>query len=158
MLDSQRHERGGIYFEDFIVGTVIKHRFTRTLTQMDNMLFSNMTMNPQALHVDRHYAETQTEWGKPLMNSLFTLGLLIGISVPDTTNGTLYANLGMTDVKFPHPLFENDSIHCTSEIIGKRESAKRPTMGIIEFYHKAYNQHDALVAECKRQSLIMKRG
>jgi acyl dehydratase len=155
---SERHPRGGIYFDDFKVGEIVQHRITRTVTQMDNMLFSNMTMNPQPLHIDRHYAMRETEWGQPLMNSLFTLGLLIGISVPDTTNGTLFANLGMTDVKFPHPLFENDSIHCTTEIIGKRESAKRPTMGIIEFLHKAYNQDDVLVAECKRQSLLMKRS
>ncbi len=154
----QRHQRGGIFFEDYEAGQIIHHRFTRTLTQMDNMLFSNMTMNPQALHIDRHYAETETEWGKPLMNSLFTLGLLIGISVPDTTNGTLFANLGMTNVRFPHPLFENDTIHCTSEILSTRESSSRPTMGIVEFHHKAYNQHDKLVAECVRQSLILKRG
>jgi acyl dehydratase len=154
----QRHPRGGIFFEDFKAGEVINHRITRTVTQMDNMLFSNLTMNPQPLHIDRHYAMRETEWGQPLMNSLFTLGLLIGISVPDTTNGTLFANLGMTDVTFPHPLFENDSVHCTTEILGKRASAKRPTMGIVEFLHKAYNQDDVLVAQCKRQSLIMKRG
>lgn len=153
----EKHERGGIYFEDFEAGQLIKHKFTRTVTQMDNMLFSNLTMNPQPLHIDRHFAST-TEWGQPLMNSLFTLGLMIGISVPDTTNGTLFANLGMTDVKFPHPLFENDSIHCTTEILGKRTSDKRPTMGIVEFLHKTYNQNDVLVAECKRQSLILKRG
>ena len=101
MNDAKRHPRGGLYFEDFTVGTTIPHRLTRTVTQMDNMLFSNMTLNPQPLHIDAHFCATETEWGKPLMNSLFTLGLMIGISVNDTTVGTTIANLGMTDVKFP---------------------------------------------------------
>ncbi|MGL4285109.1 MAG: MaoC family dehydratase [Phreatobacter sp.] len=156
ITDAQRHPRGGIYFDDFAVGQLIKHRLTRSVTQMDNVLFSNMTMNPQPLHVDRQFSAA-SEWGKPLMNSLFTLGLMIGISVPDTTNGTLFANLGMTDVKFPHPLFEDDTIHCESEVMAKRESKSRPTMGVIEFHHRAFNQHDKLVAECLRQSLVLKR-
>lgn len=157
LSDDQRHPRGGIYFDDFAPGQVIKHRFTRSITFMDNVLFSNMTMNPQALHIDRHFAETETEWGKPLMNSLFTLGLMIGISVPDTTNGTLFANLGMTDVRFPNPVFEDDTIRVESEILAVRESASRPTMGVVEFQHRAFKQDDKLVAECKRQSLILKR-
>ncbi len=95
------HPRGGLYFEDFAVGEVFRHRLTRTVTQMDNMLFSNMTLNPQPLHIDAHFCATETEWGRPLMNSLFTLGLLVGISVNDTTVGTTIANLGMTDVRFP---------------------------------------------------------
>jgi acyl dehydratase len=154
--EARRHQRGGIYFDDFAVGQVIQHRLTRSVTQMDNVLFSNMTMNPQPLHVDRQFSEA-SEWGQPLMNSLFTLGLMIGISVPDTTNGTLFANLGMTDVKFPHPLFENDTVHCESTVTAKRESKSRPTMGVIEFHHRAYNQNDKLVAECIRQSLVLKR-
>ena len=93
-----RHPRGGLYFEAFSVGQVFHHRLTRTVTQMDNMLFSNMTLNPQPLHIDAHFCATETEWGRPLMNSLFTLGLMIGISVNDTTVGTTIANLGMTDV------------------------------------------------------------
>ena len=101
-----RHKRGGLYFEDFVPGELVEHRYTRTVTQMDNMLFSNMTLNPQPLHIDRHFCEQETEWGQPLMNSLFTLGLMIGIQVSDMTVGTTIANLGMTDVKFPHPLFE----------------------------------------------------
>ena len=95
------HPRGGLYFEDFSAGQVFRHRLRRTVTQMDNMLFSNMTLNPQPLHIDAHFCETETEWGRPLMNSLFTLGLMIGISVNDTTIGTTIANLGMTDVAFP---------------------------------------------------------
>jgi acyl dehydratase len=156
ITDAQRHPRGGIYFDDFAPGQVIKHRITRSVTQMDNVLFSTLTMNPQPLHIDRQFAEA-SEWGQPLMNSLFTLGLVIGISVGDTTNGTLFANLGMTDVKFPHPLFENDTVHCESTIVAKRESKSRPTMGVVEFHHRAYNQHDKLVAECVRQSLVLKR-
>ena len=152
-----RHKRGGIYFEDFVVGQLFEHRLTRTVTQMDNMLFSNMTLNPQPLHIDRHFCETETEWGQPLMNSLFTLGLMIGISVTDLTVGTTIANLGMTEVKFPHPLFENDTVHVTTEIIGKRESKSRPEAGIVDFHHRAYNQDDKLVAECKRQGFMRKR-
>ena len=111
-----RHKRGGLYFEDFVPGELVEHRYTRTVTQMDNMLFSNMTLNPQPLHIDRHFCEQETEWGQPLMNSLFTLGLMIGIQVSDMTVGTTIANLGMTDVKFPHPLFEGDTVHCTTEV------------------------------------------
>ena len=91
-----RHKRGGVYFEDFVPGEVVEHRYTRTVTQMDNMLFSNMTLNPQPLHIDRHFCEQETEWGQPLMNSLFTLGLMIGMSVSDLTVGTTIANLGMS--------------------------------------------------------------
>jgi acyl dehydratase len=152
-----RHKRGGLYFEDFVVGQLHEHRLTRTVTQMDNMLFSNMTLNPQPLHIDRHFCEQETEWGKPLMNSLFTLGLMIGISVNDLTVGTTIANLGMTEVRFPHPLFEGDTVHCTTEVIGKRESNSRPGAGIVELHHRAYNQDDKLVAECQRQAFMRMR-
>ncbi|MBX6424774.1 MAG: MaoC family dehydratase [Variibacter sp.] len=159
MKDAQvmRHPRGGLYFEDFEIGAVIEHRLTRTVTQMDNMLFSNMTLNPQPLHIDRHFCETETEWGKPLINSLFTLGLMIGISVNDTTVGTTIANLGMTDVRFPHPLFDGDTVHCTTEVLSKRESQSRPGAGIVELHHRAYNQHGKLVAECRRQAFMRMR-
>src|ERR671914_3003623 len=154
---SAPHPRGGLYFEDFTVGALIPHRLTRTVTQMDIMLFSNMTLNPQPLHIDAHFCATETEWGQPLMNSLFTLGLMIGISVNDTTIGTTIANLGMTDVKFPHPLFEGDTVRCTTEVTGKRESKSRPGAGIVEFHHRAYNQDNKLVAECKRSAFIRMR-
>jgi acyl dehydratase len=156
-IDAARHKRGGMYFDDFEIGRLYEHRLTRTVTQMDNMLFSNMTLNPQPLHIDRHFCANETEWGQPLMNSLFTLGLMIGISVNDLTVGTTIANLGMTDTRFPHPLFENDTVHCTTEVIGKRDSNSRPNAGIIEFHHRAYNQNDKLVAECRRQAFIIKR-
>jgi acyl dehydratase len=155
---AQRHHRGGLYFEDFVVGRKYEHRLTRTVTQMDNMLFSNMTLNPQPLHVDRHFCETETEWGQPLMNSLFTLGLMIGISVNDLTVGTTIANLGMTEVKFPNPLFENDTVHCTTEVVGKRESKSHPEAGIVELHHRAYKQDGTLVAECRRQAFMRLRA
>ncbi len=157
MRDDGRHPRGGLYFEDFAIGETIRHRLTRTVTQMDNMLFSNMTLNPQPLHIDAHFCATETEWGQPLMNSLFTLGLMIGISVNDTTVGTTIANLGMSDVTFPAPLFEGDSVHCTTEISGKRESKSRPDAGIVTFIHRAYKQDGTLVAQCTRQAFMRKR-
>ena len=155
--EPRRHPRGGLYFEDFEVGSLTEHRLRRTVTEMDNMLFSNMTLNPQPLHIDRHFCASETEWGKPLMNSLFTLGLMIGISVNDLTVGTTIANLGMTEVKFPNPLFQGDTVHCTTEVIGKRESKSRQDAGILEFHHRAFNQADVLVAECRRQAFINKR-
>jgi len=146
----------GLYFEEFEVGKIHEHSLRRTVTEMDNMLFSNMTLNPQPLHIDRHFCETETEWGQPLMNSLFTLGLMIGISVNDLTMGTTIANLGMTDVKFPHPVFQGDTIHVATEIASKRESKSRPDAGIVDLHHRAYNQKDALVAECVRQAFMRK--
>jgi acyl dehydratase len=156
-LQAGRHKRGGIFYEDFVIGAVIEHRLTRTVTQMDNMLFSNMTLNPQPLHIDAHYCANETEWGRPLMNSLFTLGLVIGISVNDLSVGTTVANLGMTEVKFPAPLFEGDTLHVTTAILSKRVSKSRPDAGIVEFLHRAYQQEDKLVAECRRQALMKKR-
>ncbi len=157
VLEAKRHPRGGLYFEDFAVGHVFRHRLTRTVTQMDNMLFSNMTLNPQPLHIDAHFCATETEWGQPLMNSLFTLGLMIGISVNDTTVGTTIANLGMSDVKFPNPLFEGDTVNATTEVAAVRESRSRPDAGIVDFIHRAYNQDGTLVAECRRQAFMRKR-
>ena len=154
---ARRSPRGGLYFEDIVVGKLYQHPLRRTVTQMDNMLFSNMTLNPQPLHIDRHFCEQETEWGQPLMNSLFTLGLMIGIQVSDMTVGTTIANLGMTEVKFPHPLFEGDTVHVTTEVISKRESTSRPGAGIVEFHHRAYNQDNKLVAECRRQVFMRMR-
>jgi acyl dehydratase len=113
-------------------------------------------MNPQPLHIDRHFA-AKTEWGQPLMNSLFTLGLMIGISVNDLTVGTIIANLGMTEVRFPAPLFQGDTVNVTTEIVSRRESRSRPDGGIVEFLHRAYKQDGTLVAECRRQTFMRKR-
>jgi len=151
------HPRGGLYFEDFTVGMIFRHRLTRTVTQMDNMLFSNMTLNPQPLHIDAHFCATETEWGRPLVNSLFTLGLLVGISVNDTTVGTTIANLGMSEVKFPAPLFEGDTVNATSEVLAARPSKSRADAGLIEFLHRAFKQDGALVAECRRTAFMRRR-
>jgi acyl dehydratase len=144
-----------MYFEEFEIGRVIDHTIRRTVTEMDNTLFSAMTHNPQPLHIDHHFS-AQTEWGRPLVNSLFTLGLMIGISVNDTTIGTTIGNLGMTDVKFPKPVFHGDTIRVTTEVVAKRESRSRPDAGLVEFQHRAYNQRDELVAECRRQAFMRK--
>ncbi len=147
----------GLYFEDFEVGKVFHHPLRRTVTEMDNILFSSLTLNPQPLHIDRHYCETETEWGQPLMNSLFTLGLMIGISINDTTIGTIIANLGMTEVKFPKPLFQGDTVSVTTEVMSKRQSKSRPDAGIVEFEHKAFNQTGDLVAICRRQVMVRRK-
>jgi acyl dehydratase len=146
----------GLWFEDCEVGKRLRHPITRTVTEMDNMLFSCLTMNTQPLHIDRHFA-AQSEFGQPLMNSMFTLALVVGISVNDTTLGTLVAQLGLTGVKFPAPLFQGDSIRVETEIVSARESKSRPDAGIVEFAHRAYKQDQSLVAECKRTALLRKR-
>lgn len=147
----------GLYYEEFEVGHVIDHAIRRTVTEMDNTLFSALTHNPQPLHIDHHFAKTQSEFGRPLVNSLFTLGLMIGISVNETTIGTTIANLGMSDVKFPHPVFHGDTLHVTTEVKSKRESRSRPEAGLVELEHKAFNQDDVLVAQCTRQAFMRKR-
>ncbi len=148
---------GGLYYEDFEIDRVYEHGLRRTVTEMDNMLFSNMTLNPQPLHIDRHFCETQTEFGQPLINSLFTLGLMIGISVNDLTVGTTIANLGMSDVRFPAPLFQGDTVHASTRVLAKRSSKSRPDAGIVELEHSAFNQNDVLVAICRRQAFMRKR-
>jgi len=146
----------GLYLQEFEKGQVFQHALRRSITESDNMLFSNMTLNPQPLHIDFDFA-SQTEWGKPLVNSLFTLGLMIGISVNDTTVGTTIANLGMTDVVFPHPLFHGDTLRVETEVLSVRESKSRPDRGIVEFEHRGYNQNDVLVARCTRQAMMRKK-
>lgn len=146
----------GLWFEELEVGHTYRHPITRTVTESDNIFFSCLTMNPQPLHIDRHFSE-KTEWGRPLMNSLFTLGLMIGISVNDLTVGTIVANLGMTEVKFPAPLFQGDTIHVETLVASKRESKSRPDAGIVEFEHKAFKQDGTLVAQCRRQVFMRKK-
>lgn len=145
----------GRHFQEFEAGQVFEHPIRRTVTEMDNTLFSALTHNPQPLHIDRHYCETQTEFGQPLMNSYFTLGLMVGISVNDISLGTTVANLGMTDVTFPAPVFHGDTLHVKTTIVSKRESKSRAgEAGIVELLHEAYNQDDTLVASCTRQCLV----
>ena len=133
-----------------------RHAWTRTVTEMDNVLFSSLTMNVQPLHLDEEFAK-KTEFGQRIVNSLFTLGLMIGITVNDTTLGTTIANLGMTDVRFPKPVFHGDTLHVVSKVTSVRESKSRPDAGIVEFRHKAFNQRGELVAECRRQAMMRKR-
>ncbi len=146
----------GLYLEEFEVGRVIKHRLSKSVTESDNMLFSTMTLNPQPLHIDFDFA-AKSEWGRPLVNSLFTLGLMIGISVHDTTLGTLVGNLGMRETAFPNPVFHGDTIRVETEILSVRESKSKPDRGIVEMEHRAFNQDGVLVARCIRQTMMLKR-
>jgi len=143
----------GRWFEDLTPGLVIDHAVTRTVTESDNTLFSVMTMNPQPLHLDESFA-VDTEFGTRLVNSLFTLSLLIGLSVFETTHGTTVANLGFEEIAFPAPVFHGDSIRARTEVISSRLSASRPSQGIVVFEHRAFNQHDVLVARCRRSALM----
>ena len=144
----------GLYFEEFTVGRSFDHAWTRTVTEMDNVLFSSLTMNVQPLHLDEEFA-SKTEFGQRIVNSLFTLGLMIGITVNDTTLGTTVANLGMTDVRFPKPVFHGDTLKAHTKIISKRQSKSRPTQGIVEFEHTATNQRGEVVASCRRTGLML---
>ena len=143
----------GRWFEELTPGLVIDHAVTRTVTESDNTLFSVMTMNPQPLHLDESFA-VDTEFGTRLVNSLFTLSLLIGLSVFETTHGTTVANLGFEDIAFPAPVFHGDSIRARTEVISSRLSASRPSQGIVVFEHRAFNQDDVLVARCRRSALM----
>ena len=147
----------GLYLDEFEPGRVIRHTLTKTVTESDNMLFSVMTLNPQPLHIDFDFA-SKTEWGKPLVNSLFTLGLTIGISVHETTLGTTIANLGMTDTIFPNPLFHGDTVRVETEVVSVRESKSKQDRGIVEFEHRAFNQKGDLVVKCRRQAMMMKKA
>ncbi|MDO6414433.1 MaoC family dehydratase [Sphingomonas sp. BIUV-7] len=144
----------GLWFEQFTVGRVFIHEIRRSVTEMDNMLFSSLTFNPAAIHVDFAYAAT-TEFGRPLINSIFTLGLVIGLSVQDTTLGTTVANLGMTDTVFPNPVFAGDTIRAETEIVGKRPSSSRPGQGIVTLLHTGYNQDDKIVCKTTRAALML---
>lgn len=146
----------GLYFEEFRVGQVFQHAIRRTITETDNVWFSAITHNPAALHLDEEYAKG-TEFGTRIVNSCFTLGLMVGISVGDTTLGTTVANLGWDEVRFPKPLFHGDTIRVESEVLMMRPSKSRPGQGIVEFMHRAYNQHDVLVGHCRRQALMLGR-
>ena len=146
----------GLYLKELVVGHVFQHPLRKTVTESDNMLFSVMTLNPQPLHIDFDFA-ARTEWGKPLVNSLFTLGLMIGISVNDITVGTTVANLGMKETIFPHPLFHGDTVRVETTVVSVRESKSKPDRGIVEFEHRAYNQNDVLVAKCIRQAMMLKK-
>ncbi len=146
----------GRWFEELQPGQVIDHAVTRTVTESDNTLFSVLTMNAQPLHLDEAFAAT-TEFGTRLVNSLFTLSLLIGLSVFETTLGTTVANLGFEEIDFPAPVFPGDTIRAQSEVVSSRASASRPGQGIVVFEHRAFNQRDELVARCRRSALMSRR-
>ena len=148
----------GLYFEDLHVGQTFKHAIRRTITEADNVWFSCMTHNPAQLHLDEEYCRTQTEYGQRLVNSAFTLGLMVGISVGDTTLGTAVANLGWDEVRFPKPVFHGDTLRIETEVHDLRLSKSRPNAGIVTFVHRAYNQRDELVAHCKRSGLQLRRS
>ncbi|MBS0388108.1 MAG: MaoC family dehydratase [Proteobacteria bacterium] len=147
----------GLYFEEFSVGQLFRHAMRRTVTETDNLLVSTLTHNPAALHLDAEYCRTQSEFGQRVVNSVFTLGLMVGISVGDTTLGTTVANLGWDEVRFPKPLFHGDTVRCETEVLELRDSRSRPDNGIVIFAHRAYNQQEVLVASCKRTALMLRK-
>jgi acyl dehydratase len=146
----------GYYYDQFEIGRVFKHAIRRTVTETDNVLFSTLTHNPAPLHIDHEYMRTQSEFGKPLMNSFFTLGLIVGISINDTTLGTTVANLGLESVRFPAPLFIGDTVHVETEVVAMRPSESRPNNGILTFEHRGFNQRDVLVTTCRRNVLMLR--
>ena len=146
----------GKLFEELLVGQVFQHQPGRTVTEADNVFFSCLTMNPQPLHVDFH-AAAKAEFGKPLVNSLFTLGVAVGLSVGDTTLGTTVGNLGFEKVEFPKPVFIGDTITAITEVVDKRESKSRPEWGIVTFEHRGVNQKGEVVARCRRQAMMLKK-
>ena len=155
-LNADLDRPAGRYFEELPVGTLFRHRTRRTVTESDNVLFSTLTMNPQPLHLDFEYA-AQTEFGRPLFNSMMTLALMVGISVHELSNGTLVANLGLTDVTFPKPVFHGDTLRVESEVVAARASASRPGQGVVTVEHRAHNQRGELVGRCLRTMLMHRR-
>jgi acyl dehydratase len=143
----------GMWFEELEVGLVVRHAITRTVTEADNVLFTTLTMNPQPLHLDEEFARG-SEFGTRLVNSLFTLGLIVGISVHELTLGTTVANLGFGSIEFPHPVRHGDTIRVESEVVSSRPSSSRPGQGIVEFEHRGYNQRGELVAVARRSALM----
>src|SRR5947208_15507242 len=146
----------GRWFEDLPVGFTVEHVTRRTVTETDNVLFTTMTMNPAPMHLDADYA-SRSEFGRPLVNSMFTVALVVGLSVPELTLGTIVAQLGMTDISFPAPVFPGDTIRVETEVVEARESKSRPEAGIVVFEHRAYNQRDELVCRARRTGLMHRR-
>ena len=147
----------GLYFEEFRVGQVFGHAIRRTVTETDNVLFSTMTHNPAALHLDEEYCREHTEFGQRIVNSCLTLSLMVGISVNETTLGTTVANLGWDEVRFPRPVFHGDTLRVETEVLELRDSRSRPDNGIVIFEHRAFNQDDELVGVCKRTALMHRK-
>lgn len=147
----------GRYFEELEVGAVFEHRPARTVTETDNLLFTTLTMNPQPLHLDAEFAR-ETEFGERLVNSIFTLGLVVGLSVGDTTLGTTVGNLGFEKVEFPRPVLIGDTVTAHTEVVSKRESKSRPEWGIVTFEHRGLNQRGEVVARCTRAAMMLRKS
>jgi acyl dehydratase len=152
----QDHRAAGMWYEDLVEGAIVQHAVTRTVTESDNVLFCTMTMNPQPLHLDKEFAAT-TEFGRPLVNSLLTLSILVGLSVWELTLGTTVANLGFEEITFPAPVFVGDTLTASTRIVSTRASRSRPDAGIASFQHSAFNQDGALVARCTRTAMMRRR-
>ena len=144
----------GLWFEQLEPGLRVEHAITRTVTETDNVLFTTMTMNPQPLHLDAEFA-ARTEFGRPLVNSLFTLGLVVGLAVPELTLGTTVANLGFSRVDFPAPVFAGDTIHVVTDVLEARRSRSRPDTGIVTFEHHGLNQRDETVCVAVRAAMML---
>ncbi len=147
----------GLHYEEFHIGQEFDHPWTRTVTEMDNVLFTSLTLNVQPLHLDAEFA-AKTEFGRPLVNSIFTLGLMVGVSVNDTTIGTTVGNLGFTETRFPKPVFAGDTLRSRTKVLAMRESRSRPDVGIVEFEHTCWNQCGEMVAITKRQAMMLKKA
>jgi acyl dehydratase len=146
----------GLYYEEFEVGRRFVHAVHRTVTETDNVLISTLTMNPAAVHLDAEACKS-SPYGKPLVNSVFTLGLMVGLSIYDTTHGTTIANLGWEDVRFPKPVFIGDTLRVETTVLAKRLSQSRKDSGIVTLEHRAFNQHNEEVGSCRRNALMMTR-
>ena len=147
----------GRYFEEFAPGMVIRHSLGRTITEMDNVLFSALTMNTQPLHLNEDFAQKHSQFGRRIVNGIFTLGLAVGISVPELTEATLVANLGYDNVRHPYPMYHGDTLYVETEVIEVRESRSRPDQGIVRFRHTGRNQEGVVVLEFERTALMLKR-
>ncbi len=148
---------GGLFYEEFTPGMRFEHALRRTVTESDNLIFSALSHNPAALHLDEEYMKG-TEFGSRIVNSCFTLSLMVGVSVADTTLGTAIANLGWDEVRFPKPVFPGDTLRTGTQVLEMRESRSRPDAGIVVFVHRCFNQRDEEVARCKRTALMKRKA
>jgi len=148
---------GGLFYDEFTLGMCFEHALRRTVTESDNLIFSALSHNPAALHLDEEYMKG-TEFGSRIVNSCFTLSLMVGVSVADTTLGTTVANLGWDEVRFPNPVFPGDTLRTVTEVLEMRPSRSRPDAGIVVFVHRCFNQRNEEVASCKRTALMKRRA
>jgi len=146
----------GMWFEDLTVGLTVPHALTRTITEADNVGFTTQTMNPAPLHLDAAYAAS-TEWGQPLVNSMLTVAIVVGLSVHELTHGTTVANLGFREVVFPAPMFHGDTLHAETEVLESRPSKSKDDRGIVTFEHRGFNQHGALTCRAVRAAMMLRR-